>query len=370
MPGVSLLNQAEARELEPNLADSVTKVLNLPTTKVTYPWEVAIAAIENAVDNGVVFEKNQAVNHIEKQKDCFIVKTESGHMFKTRYVINAAGTYTEKIAKMIETNVPYHITPRKGEYMVLDRRVQGFIKRTLYPTPDEKGKGVLMVPQYHGNILIGPNSEYQDSLDDVSNSKGGLSVVKEGALKLAKNIPFHKNIRTFAGVRASSTYKDFYIKESKEVSGFIHVAGIDSPGLTAAPAIANYVLESIIKPKEDLPPNNNFNPRRKKITLYDDMNASDRKQAFESDHRYGNLVCKCERITEADIVRHIHRSVKGDSIKAVKKRARAGAGICQGGYCEHQIIKIMAKELGKTPLEINYFAEGSNILKHETKVKR
>ncbi len=370
VPGVEILDQQQARALEKNLADDVTKVLNLPSTKVTYPWEVAIAALENAVDNGVSFAKNKQVVSITADNEGYTVKTEDGTTYHTRYVINAAGAYTEKIAKMIEKKVPYHITPRKGEYMILDRRVAGFIQRTLYPTPDEKGKGILMVPQYHGNILIGPNSEHQASLDDVSTSKGGLKIVKEGALKLAKNIPFHKNIRTFSGVRASSSHKDFYIKESLEHSGFIHVAGIDSPGLTAAPAIAKYVVDTIIRPKETLIDNKTFNPCRKAITLYDDMSAEEKSVAFQSDARYGNLVCKCERVTEGDIVRHIHRSVNADSVKAVKKRSRAGAGLCQGGYCEHQVIKILAREFGKTPLEINYFSDQSNILKNETKVKK
>jgi len=370
VPGVEILDQKKARELEPNLADSVTKVLNLPSTKVTYPWEVALASLENAIKNGVTFEKNKAVKSIEKHVDYYLVTTEDGSTYQTRYVINAAGAFAEKIAKMVEKKLPYHIRPRKGEYLVLDRRVKGFLQRTLYPTPDEKGKGILLVPQYHGNILIGPNSETQGSLDDVSNSKGGLNVVKEGALKLAKNIPFHQNIRTFAGVRASSTHKDFYIKESLDNEGFIHVAGIDSPGLTAAPAIAKYVVETIIQPKEKLNVNEEFNPYRRVIKLYDDMTAQEKEQAFNEDSRYGNLVCKCERITEGDIVRHIHREVKSDSVKAVKKRARAGAGICQGGYCEYQVIKILARELGKTPLEVNYFSNHSNILKSETKVKK
>lgn len=370
VPGVEILDQEKARKLEPNLADSITKVLNLPSTKVTYPWEVAIACLENAIDNGVTLKKNQTVNAIEKNNGIYTVKTIDGSTYQTRYVINAAGAYAEKIAKLVEKKLPYHITPRKGEYLVLDRRVQGFLQRTLYPTPDEKGKGILMVPQYHGNILIGPNSEHQTSLDDVSTTKGGLNVVKKGAILLAKNIPFHKNIRTFAGVRASSTHKDFYIQESHENARFIHVAGIDSPGLTAAPAIAKYVLESIILPKDPLKRNDAFNPYRREIKLYDDMDKTEKDAAFSEDNRYGNLVCKCERITEGDIVRHIHRAIKGDSVKAIKKRSRAGAGICQGGYCEHQIIKILARELGKTPLEINYFADQSPILKSETKVKK
>ena len=370
VPGVKILDARTARQLEPNLADSVSKVLSLPTTKVTYPWEVAIAMIENAIDNGLVFEKKKEVNIIYREDDIFTVKTKDGSTYHSRYIINAAGAYAARVAALSEEAVPYKITPRKGEYFVLDRRVQGFLSRTLYPTPSEKGKGILMVPQYHGNILIGPNSVYQDSPDDVSTSKAGLSSVKAGAEQLAKNIPYHKNIRTFAGVRATSNHGDFYIRESQQKENFIHVAGIDSPGLSAAPAIGRHVVEDIIMKKETLKPNESFNPIRKHVKLFDDMSESEKKEAFKMDNRYGNLVCKCERITEGDIVRHIHRNVPGDTIKGVKKRSRAGAGLCQGGYCEHQVLKLIARELGKDVTEVDYFSSRSNILKEETKVKK
>ena len=370
VPGVEIIDGDEARKLEPNLADSVTKVLNLPTTKVTYPWEVALALVENAIDNGAHFFKNNEVNAIYKDEDYFTVKTKDGSRYKARYVINAAGAYAAKVAGLAEEAPPYKINPRRGEYFVLDRRVKGFLTRTLYPTPSEKGKGVLLIPQYHGNILVGPNSEPQSALDDVGTTKSGLSFVREGASQLAKNIPFHKNIRTFAGVRASSTHKDFYIKESFEKENFIHVAGIESPGLTAAPAIAKYVVEEIILKKETLPKNENFNPKRKHIMLFDDMTDEQKAIAFKEDKRYGNLICKCERITEADVVKNVHRSVPGDSVKGIKKRARAGAGLCQGGYCQHEVIRIIARELNISVQEVNYYSKGTAIFKEETKVTK
>ncbi len=368
--GVELISGDEARKQEPNLSKSVTLALNLPSTKVTYPWEVAVASLENAVDNGVVFKRSQEVNLIYKQEGVFTVKTKQEATFKSRYIINAAGAFATRVAGLTEEAPPYKITPRKGEYMVLDRRVKGFINRTLYPCPTDKGKGTLLVPQVHGNILVGPNSVWQDSPDDVTTSKSGLKEIKQGAARLADNIPFHKTIRTFAGVRATSTHKDFYIKESIEKENFIHVAGIDSPGISAAPAIGRYVVEDIIMKKEALVKNSNFNPKRKHIKLFDDMDDDEKKEAFKNDRRYGNLVCKCERITEADIVRHIHRSVPVDTVKGIKKRARAGAGLCQGGYCQHTIIHLLAKELNKDVTEVEYYAKGTTIFKEETKVKK
>lgn len=366
---VKFLTAEEAYNLEPNLNDDLMKALSLPTTKVTYPWEVAIACIENAVENGVTLKKNQAVKSIKKEDNNFIVKTETD-TFKARYVINAAGVFSENIAHMVENNVEYKMTPRRGEYFVLDRRVKGFVNHTIYPIPSSKGKGVLLTPQVHGNILVGPNSEFQDEKDNVSSTKDGLTYVKIESSRLVKNIPFNRVIRTFTGVRATINQKDFYIQESKEVPNFIHAAGIDSPGLTASPAIAEYIVNEIIKPKETLNPKSDYNPNRVYIKLFSEMNDEEKKRAYHEDHRYGRLVCKCEKITEGDIVKAIHRSVGADSIKGIKKRARAGSGLCQGGYCEHQVMKIIARELDMPLEEVDYYQKGTPLLYKETKVKQ
>jgi glycerol-3-phosphate dehydrogenase len=226
----------EAFNKDPHLSKTITKVVSLPSTKVTFPWEVALALMETAVVNGVQLEKNQSVIAIEKIKDLFEVTTETG-TFKSRYIINAAGVYAEKIASLVETVVPYETKPRKGEYFVIDRRAKGFMNHVIYPVPTNQGKGVLITPQVHGEILIGPTSEYTQAFNSTNTTKEGLAWVKKEALKLADDIPYEKTIRTFAGLRPSLKEYDFYIQESNEVSHFIHVAGIDSPGLTAAPAI-------------------------------------------------------------------------------------------------------------------------------------
>lgn len=355
----------EAFKKEPHLSKTITKVVSLPSTKVTFPWEVALAFMETAVVNGVQLEKNQSVKAIEKIKDFFEVTTETA-TFKSRYIINAAGVYAETIASLIETVVPYQTKPRKGEYFVIDRRAKGYMNHVIYPVPTEKGKGVLITPQVHGEILIGPTSEYTPDFDSTNTTKEGLSWVKNEAQKLAENIPYEKTIRTFAGLRPSLKEYDFYIQESNEVSRFIHVAGIDSPGLTAAPAIGLYVKD-ILCDKEEFLIKNTYTTKRKKITPYRMMDDSAKKEAFAVDPQYGRLICKCERVTEADVVCAIHRPVPADSIKAVKKRTRAGAGICQGGYCEHNVIEIIARELSIPKTSVNYYNPNTQILIGETK---
>lgn len=366
--GAELLSGDDARLIEPNLTKKATMVLSLPSTMVTYPWEVAMAALENAVMNGVTFKKNSEVTSIQKNDDEFVLTLQSGDQIKSKHIISAAGIFSDQIASMIEKTTPYMILPRKGEYYVLDRKAKHLFSHVLYPLPTEKGKGVLIVPQVHGNILLGPTSTLVNTKETASTTKEGMAQIKEDLKRLSDQIPFELIIRSFAGIRATSSFEDFYIQESKEVNGFYHVAGIDSPGLTAAPAIAEYVVNEILK--IDTQKNQSFNPIRHKQKAFYSLPIEDRKRLIESDSKYGNIICKCEKITEAEIVSAIHGPTGNDTIKGIKKRARAGGGLCQGGYCEHHVLKIIARETGKSLNSINYYAEGTPILVQETKVKK
>ena len=367
VPTSTILDGDTARKLEPNMSDSVTKVLSLPTTKVTYPWEVAFACLENAMKNGVEFRKNQEVTNITYEKDHFIVETNFKEKIETKNVISASGIFSDHIAHMIEKDVPYTIKPRRGEYYVLDRRVKGYLERILYPLPTAKGKGVLLVPQVHGNILVGPTSVEQLEKVRTNTTPDGMKQIKEDASRLAKNIPFDKTIRTFSGIRAGSTYKDFYIQESKEYKGFFHVAGIDSPGLTAAPAIAKYLVDEVIKP--NVSPKENYDPKREKKIFFYTLSEEEQKKKIKENPLYGNIVCKCEKITEVEIMEAIHGPLGNDTIKGIKKRARAGSGLCQGGYCENTVLKIIARETDQPLDKINYYGKDTPILWKETKVK-
>lgn len=355
----------DAFKAEPHLSRDIQEVLSLPTTKVTFPWEVALALMENAVVNGVTFKRGQEVIDIHTHDDYFTVETKTD-AFDAKYVINAAGVYADTIASFVETNVPYQIKPRKGEYFVIDRREKGFMNHVIYPIPSKAGKGVLVTPQVHGETLIGPTSLTIEDKNGNNTTAEGLAWIKREAKKIATDIPYHKTIRTFAGIRPSLEQYDFYIAESNEVPNFYHLGGIDSPGLTSAPAIAEMARDWLLS-KESFALKKHFHATREKITPFRSMTEEEKRRAFGEDTRYGKLICKCERVTEADVVNAIHRPIVADSVKAIKKRTRAGAGICQGGYCEHNVINIIARELSIPKTSVNYYNQNTNILVRETK---
>ncbi|MDY0075121.1 MAG: NAD(P)/FAD-dependent oxidoreductase [Acholeplasmataceae bacterium] len=362
---LKMLSGDEVRYEEPLLNDSITKALSLPTTKVTYPWEVAIAAMSNAIKNGVEFRRNSEVIHLEKEKDIFTVTLSNHEKLYAKNIINAAGVMSDQIAHMLENDIPFKITPRRGEYLVLDRKAKGLFSHVIYPLPTKRGKGVLIVPQVHGNILLGPSSENQMSTHQATTTYQGLTYIKDSIMKMTSHIPYGLIIRTFAGIRATSTYDDFYIKESTHYSHFYHVAGIDSPGLTAAPAIAKYLIHDILGITSPL--KTNFDPRRKKPIVFYDLPEQERPEMIKNNPKYGNIICKCEKITEQEIIDAIHGPTGNDTVKGIKKRARAGSGLCQGGYCEGLVLKIIAREKGMKLSDVNYYHENTQILKKETK---
>jgi len=247
--GVRIINQETLRKREPHLKSSLVAALDLPTTKVTFPWQVAMAVLTFAKANGAQIKTNAQVTNIAYQKGVFKVEINHEEWIETKHIISCAGVFSDHIASMIEDTMPYQILPRKGEYYVLDRRVKGLFQHVIYPLPDEKGKGVLIVPQTHGNILLGPTSTDVLEKEDLSTTKEGYHYIREEVKRLSDEIPFEEIIRSFAGVRAKSTYEDFYIKASNKYPSFYHVAGIDSPGLTAAPAIASYLINQVINEK-------------------------------------------------------------------------------------------------------------------------
>ena len=364
---VSLIDFEVAVKDEPNLSPSITKVLNLPTTKVCFPWEVAFFALENAIKNGVEIKRNALVTGIHKIDDVYHVKINQKETLISKNIINAAGVFSDDIAHMLHDNIDYKITPRKGEYFVLDKSVKGFINHVLYPLPTEKGKGVLITPQVHGNILLGPTSEFVNDKTDITTSTNGLGYLKNHVNELASNIPFNLVIRSFAGVRATSTYHDFYIKEDQLSNGFYHVAGIDSPGITAAPAIAKYLVNEVIK--INLPVKDSFDPILKKKIVFKDLSKEEKAIKQKENPLYGRVICKCEEISEQEFIDAIHGSLGSDTVKGIKKRARAGSGLCQGGYCESLVLKIIARETNKPLHEVNYDQLDTPILYKETKVK-
>lgn len=360
-----ILSGDEARCLEPHLSDGVTAVLSLPETAVIYPWEVAIAAMENAVKNGTDFIPDCEVTDIVRTEDGYILHTEKGD-FAARMIISCAGTHADTVASMVSGKVPYKIMPRKGEYYVLDHDTD-FVHTVIFPVPGPKGKGVLAVPTVYGNVLIGPNSAYCSDPDDVDHTEDGLAEVRKNIGKTMKDVPFHKVIRSFAGLRPSSSLHDFVIAEYDDAPGFIDVACIESPGLASAPAIAEYVLEKYVLPRFSCIENQEASMIRPRPCIPSEMSEEERNSLIRMNPAYGRIVCRCEKISEGEIADAIHRVCGADTVKGIKKRVRPGMGRCQGGFCEPHVLEIIARECGRLPLEISLDNSGSFILKGENR---
>lgn len=364
---VKILSREEALEREPNLSDQTKAALYAESAAIVYPWELAIALMENAMDNGVQLKLNHEVVDIAKEGSTFHVKTNN-EVFQAKAIINCAGVFADRIHNMIAEK-SFEITPRRGQYFVLDKTVGSHVSHVIFPCPSEKGKGVLVTPTTHGNLLIGPTSEVIEDKNGIQTTMSGLSYVKEHADSTVKNIPYHKVIRSFAGLRPSSDLHDFIIEEAADVAGFIDVAGIESPGLASAPAIAKEVVQ-ILSSRIELKEKDNFNPRRYGYTTFAKLSLDEKKALIEKDPKYGQIICRCETVTEGEIVDCIRRNAGATTIKGVKKRVRPGMGRCQGGFCEPLVLEILARELGKDPMEIDYDSIGSNILIEETKISQ
>ena len=345
----------KARELEPNLSDDVSKVLSLPSTGIITPWEVCIAAIEEAMLNGLTLKLNYEVTSIKKDNELFVINND----IQTKVLINCAGVHCDDITNMLRPS-PYKVEAKKGEYYVLDHNGVNLVSRVIYPVPTSKGKGVLAIPTIHGNVLIGPNSDYCDDKDDISTGDG-LDFVKREINKTIKNIPFNKMIHNYAGLRPHIDLNDFYIQEDDMINNFIHVAGIESPGLTAAPAIAKDVVENMVLPKFKAEKVNNYIRRKAYIKMHE-LSNEEKKKVIEENSDYGKIICRCENISLGEIKDCINRECGATTIKGVKMRCRPGMGRCQGGFCESEIFKILTNELKTNPKEIRLDKNESEII--------
>ena len=360
-----LLSGDEARKREKNLSDNVTQVLSFPSTAVIYPWEVALACMQTAMRNGTELHLNTCVTAIDKKEDGFIVHTSAGD-YETKLIISCAGTHADTIARMVSDEVSYTMKPRKGEYYVLDQDTD-FVHTIIFPVPTDKGKGVLAVPTVYGNVLLGPDSNTVTDPEDRENSADGLAYVRANINKAMKNVPFNKVIRTFAGLRPSSTSKDFVITEYGDAPGFIDAASIESPGLASAPAIADYIIDRFVRKETALRVNETAVMKREKPVVLNELSDEERNRMIAANPLYGRIVCRCEQISEGEIVDCIHTLCGAVSIKGVKKRGRPGMGRCQGGFCEPRVAAILARELHISPLDVVLDSPASKILMKENR---
>lgn len=361
---LKIMERDEILKREPHINPEVVAALWAGTAAVIGPFETCIKVMENAVVNGVELTTDAEVANIEKIENGYKVILKDGRSFETKVVINAAGVYADKINDMVSKE-KFTITPRKGEYYLLDK-VQGYLTNSvIFQCPNEMGKGVLVALTYDKNIIVGPTALDIDDKDDVSNTIPGLDAIREAAVKSIKDINFRDNIRNFSGLRAEADTGDFIIGEASDAKGFFNIAGTKSPGLSSAPAIgldvATMVAEELEATKKE-----DFKKNRPHIHFME-LSPEEKAEVIKKDPRYGRIICRCENITEGEIVDVIHRPVGAKTVDGIKKRCRPGAGRCQGGFCGPRVQEILARELGKNLDDIVLDKVGSYILTGETK---
>ena len=340
--GMEMLSRSQALLLEPNLADTVYAAIHIPSSGIVCPFEMNLAYAENAVQNGVQFHLETEVKQIEKMENGFRVLTDKG-MFETRFLINAAGVYTDIFHNMVSRE-KIHITPRRGEYCLLDKNAGNLVERTIFQIPTPKGKGVLVTPTVHGNLLIGPTAADITDKEGTETTSDGLEEVMKKCTKSVKNIPKRQIITSFAGLRAHEDDGDFIIQEVKDAKGFIDVAGIESPGLSSVPAIGVYVRD-IMAGLTELCEKKEFCEHRKRITRISELSREEQNGLIQENPAYGQIVCRCEGVTMGEILDAIHRPLGATTLDGIKRRTRAGMGRCQAGFCTPKNMELLAEEL-------------------------
>ncbi|KKC29011.1 NAD(P)/FAD-dependent oxidoreductase [Caldanaerobacter subterraneus] len=363
---LSIITKDMVKEIEPYINDNVIAALYAKKAGIISPYVFTIALAENAAQNGVEFSFNSEVVDIKRKEDVFVVKTPSKE-FYARYVVNAAGVYSDVINNMVGAK-PFSVHPRKGEYLILDKD-QGYLARTvIFQVPTKMGKGILVSPTIDGNLLIGPTSEDIQDKEFKATTREGLNKAITVAKRSVDKFDVRKTITQFTGLRATpdTEEKDFIIGES-DVKGFINVAGIESPGFTAAPAIAEMVRDILKDAGLELVEKDDFNPKRKPVIRFVELSDEEKNRLIKENPAYGRIVCRCETVTEGEVIDAIRRPVGAKSVDGVKRRVRAGMGRCQGSFCGPRIVEILARELNISPLEVTKHGRNSYILAGETK---
>lgn len=363
VPGLMVIEDRERLfEMEPNLNRKAVAALLAPGLGATSPYEMVIALMENAASNGVDFLFEAKVVGIEIENSRVKeVRTTKGNI-RSEYVINAAGLYSDEISSMVGID-HFTIQPRKGEYFIFDKELGGLVNHALFPIPTPLSKGIKVIPTVEGNLLVGPTADNIKYKNDASTTAEGLRKVMDGGIKLVPSLAMHldKIIANYAGIRGVPSTDDFVIEAYDEPKGFINAAGIDSPGLTAAPAIAEMILELLREEGLELREKSVWHPSRRSIDRsVRELSGAEVKRLIASDLRYGHVVCRCEHVSEGEIVEAIRRGAK--TLDGVKYRTRAGMGRCQGGFCTPRVIKILARELGIRPEDVTKRGDDSKLL--------
>lgn len=357
VPGLRIISGEEARQMEPNLSDQVVAALYAPTGGIVCPFGLTVALAENAFDNGVSFRFHTKVETVEKTQTGYRLGTTTGEI-ETRYVVNAAGVYGDIFHNMVSSK-PIAITARKGEYCLLDQEAGGHVSHTIFQLPGKMGKGILVTPTVHGNLLIGPTASDTENREEISTTPEGLAQVLEKSALGVRGIPYRQVITSFAGLRAHEEGDDFVIGETED--GFFDAVGMESPGLSCAPAVGRY-MAGLVAEKAGAEKNPDFNPKRKGIIRPERLSREDWTALIKEKPAYGTIVCRCEKITEGEIVDAVTRSLGAVSLDGVKRRVRAGMGRCQGGFCTPKVMEIISREKGISMEEVCKNNSGSGML--------
>lgn len=365
VPGMKLLTREEALAMEPNISDDVKGALYAETAGIICPFKLNIAMAENAAVNGVDFRFNTRVEKLEKKEDgLWHIRTNNGE-YKAKYVVNAAGVYADVLHNMV-SDQKINIIERRGEYYLLDRTVGDHVSHTIFPQPTKYGKGILVAPTVHGNLLVGPTAIDQEDKDATNTTQFGLNEISAKASENVKNLPLRSVITSFSGLRAHEDHHEFILGEVKDAPGFIDCAGIESPGLTSSPAIGEYIAD-LLREKMGLTKKENWIGTRKDILDPKKLTLEERNELIKKEPAYGQIICRCESVTEGEILDAIRRPLGARSLDGVKRRTRAGMGRCQSGFCSPRVMDILSRELGLPLTEITKSGGKSNIVLEHSK---
>lgn len=362
VPGVRLIEGEEIFKIEPKANPEAKYALHAPSAGVVDPYEVAVAFAENAAVNGVRFYRNNQVTEIKKEDEYYIIQTNH-EIFKAKCVINATGVYGSVVANMAGI-YDYVVKPRWGELLIVDKQIGFQLNSVLFPVPGLSTKGIAAIPACAGNIIIGSTAVEIEDRDFLGVTREGIETLLHGAKRLVPDIDARYVIREFSGLRpvAMDNNNDFIIEAHNKMKNFINVIGIQSPGVGAAPAISEYVVNIVKDLGFQLEPKEDFISTRKGITKFKHLGHEIQNKMIQVDHDYGQIVCRCESITKAEVISAITRPVGAVTVDGVKRRTRAGMGRCQSAFCQPRVVAILAKELNVPQEEILLENEGSNIL--------
>ena len=362
--GLRVLDREELLAIEPHIGDEVVGALLAPTAGIVCPFKLTIAFAENAAVNGAEFLFDTQVNKVYADSGVWHVVTDEKE-YEAKAVVNAAGVYSDMFNNMVSER-KLHITPRRGDYILLDRSTEGFVRHTIFQLPTKLGKGVLVTPTVHGNTIVGPTAVDVDDKESTATTAEGIdSVIAKSALSV-KGLPVRQVITSFAGLRAHEDGHEFVLGEPEDAENFYNCAGIESPGLSAAPAIGVYIA-GLIREKLHLSEKESFVAERKDILNPAKLSLEERNELIRREPAYGTIICRCESVTEGEIIDAIRRPVGARSLDGVKRRTRAGMGRCQAGFCSPKVMEILRRELNKDLTEVTKSGGGSYIVNARTK---